>query len=1031
LILSINLYSQDNSFNKKIIPVAPNAAAFMIYGDVPVGHTSGVPDVSIPIYEIEVDGQKIPIILRYHLHSAQKVRGVISNVALGWNLDFGGMMTQSINDLPDEDAYRIDLEEGEFTQEILEEKISNPLSPNYKDYQYDNFSYSILTNTGEFFKKSDNNVVTYHQLGRKPFKIGDGFIIDDQGVTFNFGGTGYVDEDFSADNSITEVSLVSRTKWLNNIVFPSGRTIKYTYSSFTDTRIPDTFDNFKISVKSIFKYYGGYFEGISNGKVYSPSPSDKPYMESWSQDVDETSAGPYSVSTIPSSGGYSDSNSHYYLFRNQQDPNSEMLSGDYRTMLMPSTITFPGGTIEFKRDSNELITRVLVKNASGKTIKTVCFNTSKEYFIGSQKLLTSVEFKDSLLVPKTIETYTFDYYDKTPGIQYYQSDYWGFYNGSEISVPSLTLGSFKSEEYQDGIPHIEDFPFAINGGSQYGNDAYNNEANALKSITYPTGGNTTFEYESNVYLGPNGHTKTGGGIRVSKVTSTDNVTAKAKTKTYSYNKTIENPVDLTNWHDYVQSQISFEKIVQYDASRLGNVNHYYLFQNYTFSKFPNIPIDISVKYNKVTEYNGTSSSSSDGYTEYEYSFSNDHVDSTSIPAIINDGFLNNQFLCNYWSDSLRYIKEYRNWDNGQLVKKSVYKKGQTLPVQETSYIYKYVPKDTLSNYYPVNSCRYPSSYTGLSQLGTAAQIKYNTLHPYYTYNFGTFGLNGEKLAVPQPYDCFKTSIITGNCELRKVIETERDGSTAIVNETNYAYDGKEPYYPSTVTNSTSTGETTTTTMKYPYDYETTVCKDMVARNMLNNLMEKIVTTGSYQEKTWTTYYKWFDNIIKPRYYYSSRTSPQFSSRSVLDMIVSSYDKYGNPQYLYKSDYVYNTFLWSYGAQYPIVEIKNATYAEVETALTYSSYRTIDSLKSATDPDVATLRIALETYFNSTSYTGNKPVLINTYTYKPLIGITSTTDPRGITTYYDYDNYGRLKVVYYLKNGIETILKSYDYHLHTN
>jgi YD repeat-containing protein len=50
--------------------------------------------------------------------------------------------------------------------------------------------------------------------------------------------------------------------------------------------------------------------------------------------------------------------------------------------------------------------------------------------------------------------------------------------------------------------------------------------------------------------------------------------------------------------------------------------------------------------------------------------------------------------------------------------------------------------------------------------------------------------------------------------------------------------------------------------------------------------------------------------------------------------------------------------------------------------------------------------------------------MKTYTYDPLIGITSMTDQNNITTYYEYDSFSRLK---YIKDQNKNILKAYDYH----
>ena len=54
-------------------------------------------------------------------------------------------------------------------------------------------------------------------------------------------------------------------------------------------------------------------------------------------------------------------------------------------------------------------------------------------------------------------------------------------------------------------------------------------------------------------------------------------------------------------------------------------------------------------------------------------------------------------------------------------------------------------------------------------------------------------------------------------------------------------------------------------------------------------------------------------------------------------------------------------------------------------------------------------------------------LISTFTYLPLIGVSSITDPRNFTIYYTYDFSGKLKENYILKNGSQQILEQYDYH----
>jgi len=120
-----------------------------------------------------------------------------------------------------------------------------------------------------------------------------------------------------------------------------------------------------------------------------------------------------------------------------------------------------------------------------------------------------------------------------------------------------------------------------------------------------------------------------------------------------------------------------------------------------------------------------------------------------------------------------------------------------------------------------------------------------------------------------------------------------------------------------------------------------------------------------------------------------------------------YDKYSNPLEIKQEDGISIVYLWGYGKSYPIAKIENATYqtivAILGTSIDESSLNAIDNLR--THPSFS-------------------ESMITTYRHKPLIGITSITDPRGYKTTYQYDSFGRLKRI---RDADGNIISETDYH----
>ena len=101
LLLFSIVFSSHAQELPEITPLSPEASAFKKYGDTPINMFVGAPDINIPIHTVQTRGLTVPISLTYDA-TGILVNQVSTTVGLGWNLNFGGMISRKVNGLPDQ-----------------------------------------------------------------------------------------------------------------------------------------------------------------------------------------------------------------------------------------------------------------------------------------------------------------------------------------------------------------------------------------------------------------------------------------------------------------------------------------------------------------------------------------------------------------------------------------------------------------------------------------------------------------------------------------------------------------------------------------------------------------------------------------------------------------------------------------------------------------------------------------------------------------------------------------------------------------
>ncbi|HEY4150749.1 MAG TPA: hypothetical protein VGM41_17545, partial [Chitinophagaceae bacterium] len=135
------------------------------FGEIPVGYYTGIPDISVPIYEINTGTLKLPISVSYHAGGI-RVEEVASWVGTGWALNAGGVITRQQRGLADEDGGGFQAVHDSVTKFItgmspdVQQSYLDTITDGTMDSQMDIFTYNLGGESGKFFWDTLGNVVT-------------------------------------------------------------------------------------------------------------------------------------------------------------------------------------------------------------------------------------------------------------------------------------------------------------------------------------------------------------------------------------------------------------------------------------------------------------------------------------------------------------------------------------------------------------------------------------------------------------------------------------------------------------------------------------------------------------------------------------------------------------------------------------------------------------------------------------------------------------------------------------------------------
>lgn len=611
----------------------------------------------------------------------------------------------------------------------------------------------------------------------------------------------------------------------------------------------------------------------------------------------------------------------------------------------------------------------------------------------------------------SVQPYRFEYEDyttnsnlypgteKLPGYCSYKVDHWGFFNGLDSRAglnfnDEATLIAYKDK--RDANP-------------QY---LY---AGILNKIIYPTGGYVQYTYEPNRYtktvvrdkatgnfsIRTESAEKTGGGLRIREIRSVPQQGTPI-VKTYGYIGGILGGDNQYYWKGYTGKFL--ESSATYTADR---------FITQTLLPVSSIGTGGLVGYSKVVD-----STNGIGRTEYFFQNHDTNIDENFIVSIDPEKSPYSPF-------------NNKETERGRLIQKLDYNNANVV-VRREAITYGANPSHT-GAYIKALAIQQIPVFEGWSVEGTAYKI--------YTY----------------PYNTIKQAVTTFDAAGANPVTVVKD---LFYNTNNFIKEERD---------TTSKREVIRTVTKYPSDKAlittpalsataSTALDLLVGQNNLAAPVEKeLFNNGTLVSRERISYKEFYPGIVAPELVQAQTGG---TAAFTTNLVYNAYDQKANVLSTSNAGGATLSYIWGYQSSYPVARAENARETEIyyegfeESTLsavlktggnTGKAFYNGDFAVSFALPNARAYTIAYyyrqgtSWVYTSKPYTGPLTLadgdaiddvriypadaLLTTYTYTPLVGVTSEIKPSGQAMYYEYDNMQRLKTI---RDHQGNVVKMYCY-----